>query len=398
MIGLLVLFWYGLVPIAGALVSRYGWRRFRDHFNRLCLAPLLDYAAYVNCGQAPSVPPPAARQKALPWQVPAGKGPAPTLFRLAGSFESITDGHTLWVRTPDLTIPVALTGAQVYMLPTEEQGERGGFDLTEETPQRLRRDQVATLTGEVRVFVGGALSPQDGRWTFAVTPESPLQVIFYTGDDRSMAARVIRTGRHRNEYWNGVTPYALVLGALCLIVMAVAFLPRPAFRLTVITAFCAAFVPLYTLAPPGLLLTIAYRRLWQGARMYRSFRDLVRLPLIYASGRLPDGESYGARCYRDLPPGIPLLTPGMEKPKRERWHVFGVLDSGPQAAGAPLPREPRDSFATFGAIPGEPERLARACNSRAYLLAVLSWFLLLAGIGLNAFLIARIVILLSTQA
>jgi hypothetical protein len=377
----LALFWYGLVPIAGALVSRRAWRRFRAYFNKLRLAPLLDYARYVSRGPAQETPPPR-------------QGPDRELFRFTGSFESITDGHTLWIRSPDLTIPVVLTGAQVYMLPTADKEE--GLDPAEEAPQRLNRDQVATLTGEVRVFVGGALSPQDGRWIFAVTPETPLQVIFYTGDERSMAGRVIRTGRHRNEYWNGVTPYALVLGALCLIAMAVAFLPRPAFRLTVITAFCAAFVPLYTLAPPGLLLTIVYRRFWQGARVYRSIRDLVRLPLIYSSGILPNGEVYGSRCYQDLPRGIPLLAPGMKKSGKELWHVFGVLD--PQAAGAPVPREPEDSFVPFGAIPGDPERLARGCARRASILGVLSWLLLLAGIGLNAVLIGRIIILLGAQA
>ena len=183
LIGLLALFWYGLVPIAGALVSRQAWRRFRAYFNKLRLAPLLDYARYVSRGPAQETPPPR-------------QGSGQELFRFTGSFESITDGHTLWIRSPDLTIPVVLTGAQVYMLPTADKEE--GLDPAEEAPQRLNRDQVATLTGEVRVFVGGALSPQDGRWIFAVTPETPLQVIFYTGDERSMAGRVIRTGRHRN--------------------------------------------------------------------------------------------------------------------------------------------------------------------------------------------------------
>jgi hypothetical protein len=385
----LTLFWYGLVPIVGALVSRHAWRRFRTQFDRLRLAPLLDYAAYVN--QGPETPPRAA-----------GKGPDPRVFRFAGGFESITDDRTLWVKSPNLTIPVALPGAQVYMLPMEERGGRENIDLAEEAPQRLRRDQVATLTGEARVFVGGALNPRDGRQTFAATPETPLQVIFYTGDDRSMALRITRAGRHKNEYWNNVTPYALVLGALCLIAMAVSFLPRPAFRLTAITAFCAAFVPLYTLIPPGLLLTIAYRRFWQEARVYRSFRDLARLPLVYSSGRLPNGEPYGARCYQDLPEGIPLLAPGMKKSGRELWHVFGVLN--PEDTGVPrsvrpgpAPREPGDSFAPFGAIPGDPERLARSCTRRAYTLEVLSWLFLLGGIGLNVFLIGRIITLLSAQ-
>jgi hypothetical protein len=362
---LLVLFWYGLVPIAGALASRHVWRRFRVRFDTLRQAPILDYARYIAHGRAA----------------------VPGTFRFIGGFESITDGHTLWVQGPDLTIPVALTGAQAYMLPLGEGGRDGGgerdsFDPSEEMPQQLRWDRVSTLTDEARVFVGGALTLRDDRWTFAVTPGTPLQVIIYDGSDRSMAIRAIRAGRHRNEYWNGVTPYALVVGALCLITMAVNFLPRPAFRLTAITAFAAAFVPLFPLVPPGLLFTLAYRRLWWRARIYRACRDLARLPLGSA------GEHYGVRRYRELPEGIPLLVPGMKKPKKEEWYVYGELgDNG-------VPREPTDSFATFGAIPGDPEKLAQRCTRDAYVLEILSWLLLICAIGLNAFFIALIITLL----
>jgi hypothetical protein len=397
----LALFWYGLVPIAGALLSRHGWRRFRGYFDRLRLAPLLDYARYVGRGKAEGTAP------SLPV--------LPGIFRFTGGFESITDGHTLWVRGPDLTIPVAITGAQTYMLPMGEGDEEGEtFDFREEAPRRLRWDRAATLTAEARVFVGGALVLQDDRWTFAATPETPLQVIFYTGSERSMAIRTIRTGRHRNEYWNNVTPYALALGALSLITMAVSFLPRPAFRLTAITAFVAAFIPLFPLVPPGLLFTIAYRWLWRQARIYRARRDLARLPLVYFPGPLEGpgglcppvplpgypagGELYGVRCYRELPEGVPLLVPGMRKGKKERWYVFGALDregeTGEGSALSPVPREPGDTFASFGAIPGNPEKLARHCTGGAYLLEVLSWILLIGGIGLNAVFIMLIVILL----
>jgi hypothetical protein len=397
----LALFWYGMVPIVGAQISRHGWRRFRRYFDRLRLAPLLDYARYVGCGRIEGTSPPQR----------------PRIFRFTGGFESITDGHTLWVRGPDLTIPVVITGAQTYMLPMGE-GDGGGetFDFREEVPRRLRWDRAATLTAEARVFVGGALVPRDDRWTFASTPETPLQVIFYTGSERSMAIRTIRTGRHQNEYWNGITPYALALGVLNLIAMAVSFLPRPAFRLTAITAFIAAFIPLFPLVPPGLLCTIAYRWLWRKARIYRARRDLARLPLVYFPGPLEGpggpcspallpgppggGEPYGVRCYQELPEGIPLLAPGMKKGKKERWYVFGVLDREGIAGGEtepavpPVPREPEDSFATFGALPGNPEKLARRCTAGAYALEVLSWILLLGGIGLNALFIMMIITLL----
>jgi hypothetical protein len=416
----LALFWYGLVPIAGALVSRRGWRRFRLYFDRLRLAPALDYARYISCG----------RTAEKPENGTAG------IFRFTGGFESITDSHTLWVQGPDLTIPVALTGARIYTLPVMESrdGEED-FNPPEGSLQRLRWDRVAALTGEARVFVGGPLVLREGRRIFAAAPGAPLQVIFYTGSDRSMAIHATWAGRRLNEYWNAATPYALALGALCLIAMAISFLPRPAFRLTAITAFTAAFIPLFPLVPPGFLFTIAYRRLWRQGRIFRVCRDLARLPLVYFpgssggiefSGLLPSGERYGARRCRELPEGIPLLTPGIKKTRRESWYVFGALNGNgngtgsagtaastgtmafagtmaeeppgpvkePAGPGAKLPREPEDSFAPFGAVPGNPGRLARRCTRNAYLLEILSWFLLLGGIGLNAFFIGLIITLL----
>ncbi|MDR0400661.1 MAG: hypothetical protein LBH51_06920 [Treponema sp.] len=391
-----------MVPLAGALVNRRRWRCFRRYFNRLRLASTLDYAQYIGRGRAGGEP---------------EAGPA-RIFRFTGGFESITDGHTLWVQGPDLTIPVALAGAQIYTLPVAEGPEM--FDPSEEVLQRLRWDRVAALTGEARVFVGGGLALREGRRIFAAAPGVPLQVIFYTGSDRSMAIRAARAGHHRNEYWSGVTPYALALGALCLIAMAVAFLPRPAFRLTSITAFAAAFTPLFPLVPPGLLFTIACRWFWRRARIYRVYRDLARLPLIYFpdppdrpadSGSptlLPNGEVYGVRRAGELPKGIPLLAPGRKKPRKEPWYIFGSLDES-GGAGEPeagetaspeqpgpnaLPREPEDSFAAFGALPGSPEKLARRCACRACLLEILAWFLLTGGIGLNVFFIAQIAITL----
>jgi hypothetical protein len=211
-----------------------------------------------------------------------------------------------------------------------------------------------------------------------------------------------------------------------------------------------------------------YRWLWRRAQIYRVYGDLARLPLVYFPvffdgpenlrfpARLPGGEYYGARCYRELPEGTPLLIPGMKRSRKEPWYLFGALGgpedgelgaaetevagtedtkagiagpgdtagfgageaaeittTGPEDTetaavgegsaedpreGGPAPgqgpREPKDSFAAFGAVPGNPERLARRCTRYARLLEALSWFLLLGGVGLNAFFIVLIVTLL----
>jgi hypothetical protein len=373
----LVVFWYGLAPVAGAFASRHRWRQFRRRFDELRLKPLLDYGVYRGL---------------------AREGGS---YRFIGGFESITDGHTLWIRSETLTIPVSLRGAQTYLLPMQEgDGAAETFDPGEEAPERIRWDRVSTLTEGAKVFVGGSLTLKDDRWTFAAADE-PLLVIFYDGPDRSLTVRAIRAGRHRNEYLNALTPYSLILGALCLIVMAVLFLNRPAFRLTSITALIAVFTPLFPLVPPGLLCTVLYRRLWWRARIFRAHRDLVKLPLKYlprgeGACRLPGGEWYGAYSCEALSEearqALPLLIPDEGKRKNKGWYLFGALP-GPSVESA-LPAEPEDPFATFGILPGRPEVLARRYTIRAYTLEIISWLVLLAGIGLNFFFIGLIFTLL----
>jgi hypothetical protein len=282
----------------------------------------------------------------------------------------------------------------------QEGGGQGGvFDPGEEAPERIRWDRVSTLTDEAKVFVGGTLEMRDDCRIFAASPGKPLLLIFYDGPDRSLAIRAIRAGRHRNEYWNPLTPYALILGALFLISLALSFLHRPAFRVTAIVSFAAVFIPLFPMAPPGVLFTVIYRRLWWQARMFRAYRDLARLPLIYleegrGEGRLSGGERYGGISLEGPPPGmeegkIPLLIPEEEKRKKDKWFVYGALG---EPGGDPA--EPGDVFAVYGALPGKPEDLARRYTRKAYVFEIAAWLLLLAGIGLNAFFVRAIIALI----
>jgi hypothetical protein len=399
---------YGLVPVAGAFAIRRSWRRFRRRFDDLRLAPLLDYGVCRRLSEEGNT------------------------YRFIGGFESVTEDRTLWIRSDDLTIPVALAGAHTYVLPMQEQDQNPeSFDPGGEAPERVRWDRVSALTEGAKVFVGGALALRNDRWTFVSRKDNPLLIIFYDGPDRSLAVRAIRAGRHHNEYWNVITPYALALGAVSLIYMALAFLSRPAFRLTVIVALIAVFTPLFPLIPPGILFTVLYRRCWWQARIYRAWRDLARLPLKYLENGqetrvLRGGELYGSVYFDELPPefrerNIPLLIPEEERRKKEGWYVFGVLNAAgtaadtvsaetppegtavgetvstetlPDGAAAVLPAEPSDILVTFGAIPGKPETLARRYTLKAYTLEIVAWLALLAGIGLNVFFIRMIIILL----
>jgi hypothetical protein len=380
----LVFLWCGLVPVAGAFWQRRSWRIFRGRFDGLCLQPLLDYAA---CQLAP---------------------PEGSLYRFIGGFESLTNsadgdssqGQTLWIRSDALTIPISLRGAHTYMLPMPEGGEvLGPFDPGEELPQRIRLDRISALTEGAKVFVGGLLVLREDRRTFVSTRENPLLVIFYDGPDRTLAARAIRAGRHRNEYWNRFTPYGFVLNAFSQIIIAASFLPRPAFRLTTLAAFAALFAPLLPLLPPGVLLTALYRRLWWRARIFRAYRDLARQPLKYFPpgsldfGRLPGGQRYAAvrRADPGAERGSPLIIPEQRPRKGEGWYIFGALpEDAPQDS---LPVVPEDPFAAFGALPGDPETLAKRYTLNAYALEIAGGLFLLTGMALNLLFIIMILYL-----
>ncbi|MDR0637179.1 MAG: hypothetical protein LBF87_08905 [Treponema sp.] len=348
----LALLCYGLAPVIGAFISRHSWRMFRQRFNDLRLSPMLDYTAYQRCVQG-------------------GR------FRFIGGFESITDEHTLWIRAETVSIPVNLSGRYTYLFSIAEEGD-------EETPERIRWDRVSTLTEGAKVFVGGNLARQDERLVFVSSQEEPLLLIFYDGNDRSLPIRAIRAGRNKNEYWNPITPYAFILGAFSQLLIALSFLSRPAFSFTSIAAFIALFTPIIPLLPPGLLYTILYNSLWHKARRFREYRDMARLPLKYLSSGvwrslLPNGELYGMSRVDTLPEHIPLLL--FSERKKDQWYVFGHIDE------APLPREPDDLFATFGAIQGDPEALARRYAIKAHIFEILSGLFLVMGIGINLFFI-----------
>ncbi|MDR2716442.1 MAG: hypothetical protein LBB89_00040 [Treponema sp.] len=390
----MVILWYGLVPVAGALVKRYKWYIFRKRFDKLRLSPILDYRQYSQEGKDIRLSPKA------------------DTFRFIGGFESVTDGQTLWIRGEDLTVPVSLQNAEIYLLPMQK-GESISevFDPGEETPEKIRWERVSALTEGARVFAGGLLVCRNGRRSFASAKNKPLMMIFFDGPDHSLATRAIRAGRNRGEYWNTITPFSLVVGALFQILVAVTFLSRPAYRLTVIVSIIALFIPLYPMIPPGLLFTVVYRRLAWRSRILRAYRDLARLPLRYLPPRknkglsgsftplesclLPNGEQYGFICVKELPSQaeegkIPLLLPELTKAKKDNlWYIFGALRPGGE-----LPVQPEDYFATFGILPGRPEAIARYCEILAYTLELAAWLVLLTGIGLNIFFLRMVLVLL----
>jgi hypothetical protein len=365
-------FWYALIPLAGIIIRRHAWRAFRERFVQLSRMPLLDYG--------------------MLRQNKDGE------YHFIGSFESITENSTLWIRSDNLTIPVFLKNAQTYMLPLSGHKHEDGakqkmyfdendLDVNMPAPRRFNWNRISSLTAGAKVFIGGALKVINGRQTFASSKGQPLLVIFYECSETLLSAAVVRAGKYSAEYWNTVTPYSLVGGVFSLIGIAQFFYARPIYRATVLSAIVAIFGPLFPLLPPGLIFTLLYRHLWLGACLYRVFRDVALLPLKYtASGDAPQSKSgavYECRMLDTLPydSSIPRLLPADKPEKNESWHMAGFFGEGSQG----LTETSSNPFIPYGLLPGSPETLSRAYNRKALLLEVSAWLALGAGIALNVF-------------
>jgi hypothetical protein len=330
--------------------------------------PLLDYRQYRQMGNEGGV------------------------FRFTGEIESITDGHTLWVKGDDLTIPVSLEKTKCFLLPAHKG------DGVPEAPEQIHWNRISTFNEGVKVFIGGQVKTRDDRLSFLSIKEKPLMVVFYNCPESKLTGEIIRAARNRNEYWNGITPVSIVIGAMALVFIAAAFLNRPAFRMTVITALVAIFVPILPMLPPGFLLTVLYRRMTWHARKFRAYLDLARLPLRYLqqgseNSVLSTGEKYGYIKYDSLPPeagneGFPFLVPDIKEDKKPQWHFFGVLDSSGQLSAS------KDPFVSFGILPSSPRILSRRYAIKAYTLEALAWLILLLGVFINIVFIYLILFLL----
>jgi hypothetical protein len=257
---------YGLLPFIGAVIRRYNWYKFRKRFDKLRFCPLLNYGNYWK-GTGENGEERAGAAEA-----------ADGVFRFSVVFESVTDGRTLWIRSEELTVPVSLQNAESYLLPGRKNEDRPeAYEPGEIPPEIIRWEKISTLTEGAKVFVGGSLKDLNGSRSFVSTKEDPLIVIFYDCPDSVLVPQMIQSGRRRNEYWNTVTPYALVIGALGLILTALLYQSRPAYRITVIISVIAMFIPLYPIIPPGLLFTGIYRRLSRMSRVLRARGDIARL-------------------------------------------------------------------------------------------------------------------------
>lgn len=221
--GILV-FWYGVAPLAGICIRRWHRKVFRQRFRDILRKPLLDYET---------------------WRLLEREGSQNAQYRFFGKIEA-TSEKMLWVKNDSLLIPVELRNAQ-------------GFFINDNSLRRIVWHKLPYFSENTNIFLAGELVQREGRRIFASTPKKTLVAVLYDTEEEDLVLRIISASRNKNDYWNAFTPYSILIGAFSLIVTAVSFLRHPAFRFTVITAFIAVFIPLFPFFPPGILFTALNR-------------------------------------------------------------------------------------------------------------------------------------------
>ncbi|MDR1073729.1 MAG: hypothetical protein LBL45_08665 [Treponema sp.] len=221
-VGILV-FWYGVAPLAGICMRRWRRKVFRQRFKEVLRKPLLDYET---------------------WRLLEREGLQDTQRRFSGKIEATSD-NMLWVKSDSLLIPVELRNAKLFF-------------INNNSLRHILRRSLPDFSGfseDMKIFVAGEIVQRHNRRIFASTRKNPLIAVLYDTEEEDLVLRIIRASRNKNDYWNVITPYAIFIGAFSLIITAVSFLRHPALWLTVITAFIAVFIPLFPFFPLGVLFT-----------------------------------------------------------------------------------------------------------------------------------------------
>ncbi|HUX13541.1 MAG TPA: hypothetical protein VMW87_10965 [Spirochaetia bacterium] len=381
--GLVVVF-YLIIPGIGAFDVRGRWRRFR---RDVLLSSSFRIAEYEQFHEATT----------------RADGTELGSFRFFGTLEAIQGDDTIWLKNGNVTVAADMTEVRVCLLhPDNESGrplsaENPSPSYPDLTPQIISWSRMGTLSEGTRFYVGGHMEVQRGLPTFRRSTGSPLIVVIYEGNDESLLARCIWSGRQRNEYWNQFTPASLLTGAFALLVLSYFYLRSPLLRLPVLFSLSLSAVPVMPLLPPGVALFFLYRYWWRRGRYFRAQRDLVRLPIRYfaegefpGTAELPDGSRY---CCRVVPAtavksenGEPFLireVPGLRSGEDEsKLYLFGVEKRNADATEVVRPADP---MAEHVAYRQEPAKLAAACETEARRLESRSGIAFAVGLLVNAY-------------
>lgn len=377
---ILIAAFFVVIPGAGAFLVRRRWRRFRKAITSSSRFPILNYTLIRGLGKDFS-----------------GE------FRAFGSLESIQDDDTIWIKAGDQRFNVSMKNQKVYLLPANSPDTEDKQDI--ETLERkpievLNWTNVYALPQGARVFISGPLQVNAGHGVFAAGPKKDLTIVIYNCSTQDFLKEIIYSGRHRNEYWNFLTPGAIFAGAMILGIYAYVLFHGPLSRVYGIFALTGASLAIQPFIPPGVFLYALYRSLWHTARKLRADRDLFKLPYMFFQGaptksigpvqtvQLPNGSTYGKTgiavdelgnyVYKDTPV---IRQSSLNQSRAVNDCVlFGqVIEKN----GLPYFAGSEDPMAEFVAIRGNPLETAKRNERKSYFLEACAVFSFLTGIIIN---------------
>ncbi|MDA3939553.1 MAG: hypothetical protein PF693_09615 [Spirochaetia bacterium] len=359
---LITLFFYGIVPIAGAFFVRNRWRRFRNSLMQASLRPSLSYKAVHGSDN-------------------------PGLYRFFGSLQAIQDDNILWIANSDVSVSLDLEGLPLYILPsaTKEDSQLKSNMYPDESPQRTSWNSLFSLPEKTSIFVSGEIVNEGGRSKFSNSKENPLLVVIYDCEKSDFYSHAILSGRQRNEYWNVFTPGTLTAGSFSLFIYFYLLIQMPYMNFIAVAALSFSLVPVMPFLPPGLFFYYIYRYFWSKARILRAERDLLKLPLNFfqEQGGISDIKSVilpGGNCYQcyiknnqedalSIFNDIERRASSLKRVQNniEEYYVFGLENN-----------EKNDPMAETLIIPGNPYLLSQASTKTAQkyeLISVISFAL-----------------------
>jgi hypothetical protein len=263
---IIVLFFYLLFPGAGALYARKQWKNFRENLIKSTFYPILDYHRY--------------RKK--------GNEDLPGLYRFFGNIEAIQNENEIWLRNRNFTVTADLKDVKIYIVrssntPGDNENifEKLGEVIADEMPQIISWNRIFSLPENSQMMIAGSLFREKGKGIFRQTDAEPLIVIMFDGNKETLLKRLVWSGRHRNEFWNYITPVSIITGAFALFIATYTLFSGVGFEFLRIFSISLSLLPVIPLFPPGVVLFFLYRKMWKDARFIRSERDIMRLPLRY---------------------------------------------------------------------------------------------------------------------
>ena len=288
----LVLLFYLVIPFSGAFYVRKQWKDFRNNIIKSGYYPVLDYHRF---------------RKKLDDELPS-------LYRFFGRIEAIQNENEIWLRQGNFTVTADLEDVKIYIIrsethenPDDSYFENSGDTIADEMPQIISWNRIFSLPENSEMMIAGPLFRKEGKGIFKRTEENKLTVILFDGSRETLLKRAVWAGRHRNEFWNYLTPVSILIGSFTIFIAAYTVASGISSNFFRIFSISLSLIPVVPLFPPGVVFFFLYRRLWREGRFIRAERDILKLPLRYFSAednslqfKTAEVSEESAYCFRKI--------------------------------------------------------------------------------------------------